>query len=227
MKLLLFDIDGTLVGSRSGIGRRVLEEAIRCVTGRTVEIPLVLCAGRTDPYIVDETLASAGITAGDGIRDAVLAEYVRTLQPLYRYENGVFVHGGARRILDALRERSEILLGLLTGNLQEGARIKLEAVGLWEYFRLGAFGSDARERDELPPIAMFRAEKVAGHAFDPRSVYIIGDTVHDVRAGQAHGLVTIAVGNHPQFVPEIQAAGPDHFLTSLDDFGGFMRAVER
>lgn len=225
MKLLLFDIDGTLVGSRTGIGRRVLEEAIRTVTGCTVEIPLVVCAGHTDPYIVDETLASVGIASGDGVRDAVLAEYVKTLPPRYNFENGVFVHVGVRRILDDLRKRSETLLGLLTGNLREGARIKLEAVELWDYFRLGAFGSDARDRDELPPIAIARAEKLAGHAFAPRDVCIIGDTVHDIRAGQAYGLVTIAIGNHPQFVPEMLAAGPDHFLTSLGDFAAFMKAI--
>lgn len=225
MKLLLFDVDGTLVGSQTGVGRRALEVAIENVTGQKFEIPLTRCAGGTDPAIVDETFSVAGMAVGDGICDAVLGEYVRLLDGMYKPENGVFVYQGVRRLLETLAARPDLQMGLVTGNIRDGARVKLQAVDLWHFFPFGAFGSDSRDRTQLPPIAIDRARAHARVDFDPRRIYLIGDTVQDIRAGRANSLVTIALGTHAAFIPDLKAASPDYYFAGLEDLDGFLAAV--
>ncbi|MEW6368540.1 MAG: haloacid dehalogenase-like hydrolase [Acidobacteriota bacterium] len=226
MKLLLFDIDGTLLGSRTGIGRHALEMAFRKVIGRTVEIPLARCAGRPDPYIVDKTFEAESLPVDPRTRADVLREYIKILERDYSIENGAFAYPGVERLLEELGRRADTVTGLLTGNVREGARIKLSVFDLWKYFAVGAFGSDSDDRAALPPIAIKRAQDSTGHRYAPRDVYVIGDTIHDVRAGQAHSLVTIAVGTHQEWVDEMIAARPDHFLSSLADFDGFIAAID-
>ncbi len=226
LKLLLFDIDGTLLGSHTGIGRHALEMAFRKVIGRTVEIPLARCAGRPDPYIVDATFEAESLAGDRRTRAEILREYIKILERDYSPENGAFAYPGVERLLEELSRRADTVMGLLTGNVREGARIKLEVFDLWKYFPVGAFGSDSDDRAALPPIAIRRAQDHTAHRYAPRDVYVIGDTIHDVRAGQAHGLVTIALGTHEQWVEEMMAARPDHFLGSLADYNGFIAAID-
>ena len=214
------------MGSRTGIGRRALESAFHRVIGRTVEIPLARCAGRPDPYIVDATFEAEALPVEQGAREDILREYLKLLERDYAPENGAFAYPGVKRLLDELSHRPDTVMGLLTGNVLDGARVKLGVFDLWKYFPVGAFGSDDGDRVALPPIAITRAQDYAGHRYAPRDVYVIGDTIHDIRAGQAHGLVTIALGTHEEWVDEMMAARPDHFLSSLADFDGFIAAID-
>jgi len=225
-KLLLFDIDGTLLGTRTGIGRRALEEAVRRVTGRGVTIPLVMCAGRMDPQIIESALQLAETTPSDALCEKILGEYVSILQRIYEPGDDAFLHRGVRSQVVELAARADVLLAVLTGNVREGARIKLEAFDIWRYFPVGAFGDDSRRRNDLPPIAIQRARRFAGCEFDPQRVFVIGDTVHDVEAGRSNGLRTIALATHQEFLPELRAAGPDYLLDGLHQRDEFMKAIE-
>lgn len=158
------------------------------------------------------------------MRDRILDEYLVRLRGEYTAENGAFAYPGVKSLIPMLSRVAGVHLGLLTGNMAEGARIKLEAFGLWQYFSTGAFASDSAIRNELPPIAIRRAEERTGLRFERHEVCLIGDTANDVRAGKAHGLRTIAVGTHADLVPEIRATGPDCFLTDLADASGFLAA---
>lgn len=225
-KLLLFDVDGTLVGTRTGIGRRALEEAVRRVIGKEVTIPLVMCAGRMDPQIVESALLLAETAPSDALYERILGEYVSILRRTYAPGDDAFLHRGVRSLVVELAERGDVLLAVLTGNVREGARIKLEAFDIWRYFPVGAFGDDSRRRNDLPPVAIQRARVFAGCDFDPRRVFVVGDTVHDVEAGVSNGLRTIALATHREFLPELRAAGPDFLLDGLYQRDEFMAAIE-
>jgi phosphoglycolate phosphatase-like HAD superfamily hydrolase len=96
-------------------------------------------------------------------------------------------------LLEALATQEEVLLGLLTGNVIMGAQLKLESFGIWQYFRLGAYGSDAGDRNALVPIAQARARRLLGYDIAPRQIVVIGDTPRDIRCAQVHGARAVAV----------------------------------
>jgi phosphoglycolate phosphatase-like HAD superfamily hydrolase len=129
---------------------------------------------------------------------------------------------GVEALLPVLAARPDVFLALGTGNLEAGARLKLERSGLNSYFAIGGFGSDAEDRAEVLRIGVRRAEEKAGRRFDPRDVFVVGDTPHDVAAGRALGAVTVAVGSGHASREELLAAGPDHFLVSLADKEAFL-----
>ena len=225
-RLLLFDIDGTLVGTRTGIGRKALEEAVHQVVGKRVQIPLRMCAGRTDPNIVDSALELILEPRTHDLCDRILKQYVINLESLYQAGPDAFLQAGVLPLLEVLAARSDIRLALLTGNILEGARIKLQAFNIWRFFPVGAYGGDNRNRSELHPIVIDRAQRHWSCVFDRRQTYVIGDTIHDIDAGKAHGLVTIALGTHKEFIPELKAANPDYFLKSMDPKEAFLRIIE-
>jgi phosphoglycolate phosphatase-like HAD superfamily hydrolase len=126
---------------------------------------------------------------------------------------------GARELVDALRDRADVCVGLLTGNVREGAELKLGAVDLWQKFRLGAYGDDHWDRYRLPAIAVARAREELGIDFVGQQVVIIGDTIHDVRCGQSIGVRTIAVGTGFGIDEgELLASNPDYFFKDLSDW---------
>ena len=108
-------------------------------------------------------------------------------------------------------------MGLGTGNLEEGARIKLARADLMKYFRFGGYGSDSEDRPTVLRTAVQRAEKLAGRAFDPRDVVVIGDNSRDVQAGKAIGAVTVAVASGPMKFAELADTQPDHIYQDLSD----------
>jgi phosphoglycolate phosphatase-like HAD superfamily hydrolase len=108
-------------------------------------------------------------------------------------------------------------LGLLTGNVRRGAQLKLEAFGLWQYFRLGAYGSDASDRNVLVPIAQARARALLGYDFTPPQIVVIGDTPRDIRCAQVHGARVLAVATGRYSLGELQQHRPDHCFSDLGD----------
>ena len=201
MRLVLFDIDGTLLLT-DGAGRRALHRALVSVFGHTgpPEHPF---GGKTDPQIVRESLmriAGRSDSEIDVEMRAVLAAYLEFLpEELRASGDSSRVMPGIPDLLDAVEARDDATMGLLTGNLAAGARAKLESVGLDpNRFVIGAYGSDHEDRHELPAIARDRALEQRGIQVRGSEIVIIGDTPSDVSCGRALGAraIAVATGTH-------------------------------
>lgn len=216
-KLVLFDIDGTLVSTR-GAAWRAFRRALLEVYGEAGPIEDYDFHGRTDPQIARELLRIGGLE--DAAIDAGLSRlwtaYLRGLEAELALPGAhVDVLPGVPALLDALHAGGEHLIALLTGNIVEGARLKLSAAGLWERFDFGAYGSDHERRDRLPAIAVQRARERSGIDFQGRDIVIIGDTPFDVSCGQSLGVWAVAVATGKHSAAELREAGADVVLTDL------------
>lgn len=227
-RLILFDIDGTLL-SADGAGKRAIHAALMEVFGTTGPIGSYAFGGRTDPEIVRDLLRADGIPDAE-IDSGLRALWFRYIENLHREIHGMRVRAlpGVGALLERVEAAGrEVVLGLLTGNIREGARIKVEAARLgFSRFRVGAFGSDHAERPELPAIAVRRAREETGIDFGGKEIVIIGDTPKDVACGAHLGVRTIATatGHHP--VDELVACGADHAFSDLSDVDAVWRAIE-
>ncbi len=215
-RLLLFDVDGTLV--RGGPAKVAFHEALVATYSATGPIEVHEFSGKTDPQIARELLRLAGlddasIDAGlpslferyvDGLRDRLPAAPVEVLP-------------GVHELVESLAEAADVALGLVTGNVLEGARLKLAGPGLDGLFEIGGFGSDSEERNDLPGIALERARERWNVHFGPDEVFVIGDTPRDVECGRAHGLRTLAVATGSYGDRELRAAGADVVLADFSD----------
>jgi len=217
-RLILFDIDGTLLSTR-GAARRAFHHAMLEVYGTAGPIATLPFDGKTDPQIARELLAFEGI--GDAETDAglpVLWEaYIRELEiELGQPDHETDTLPGVRTLLSALARAADAVVGLVTGNIERGAALKVSSAGL-SGFRLGAFGSDCEQREGLPPIAVERARALYGIAFRGQDILVIGDTPADVRCGQALGVhaVGVATGRHP--ADQLRAAGAHTVFEDLSD----------
>lgn len=231
MKLILFDIDGTLLWT-DGAGRRAVGAALRDETGTTGPIETYRLDGKTDPLIVRELMELAGHTeaaADPGRIAAVCERYVLRLAEEFRQQNRARLLPGVLDLLAALEpaERDgRALVGLLTGNLERGAVLKLRAAGLDPgRFRVGAYGSDSGVRAELPAIAAGRAARVAAREFQGSSVVILGDTPADVECGRPLGARTIGVATGHYDVAALERAGAAAVLASLADTSAALAAI--
>lgn len=226
-RLILFDIDGTLLTS-NGAAARAFRAALEEVYGTSGPRGGYSFAGKTDPQIARDLLLSAGLGAEsiDARLESAWELYLRGLEREC-LEECVQVFPGVHDLLDRLEAAPErAILGLLTGNVREGARLKLRAGGIdFERFRVGAFGSDHADRRELPGIAIERAEALLGHRFTGKSVVIVGDTPLDVACGEHLGVRTIAVATGTYSAAELEACGPDHLFDSLEDADAVWRAI--
>jgi phosphoglycolate phosphatase-like HAD superfamily hydrolase len=225
-KLVLFDIDGTLLLS-AGAGRRAILAALAEYRPSVSAFKAIRFDGKTDPQIVMELLAAAGEPEP---RDPAKVASVLELY-LAQLERELALHGhrshlmpGIPALLDALEAEADVVLGLLTGNVASGARLKLRAAGVDpERFRVGAFGSDHAERSALPPIATRRAEPWFGRVPSGAEVVIIGDTPADVSCGACIGARAVAVATGGFGVAELEATGA-HAV--FPDFSDLARARE-
>jgi phosphoglycolate phosphatase len=224
---VLFDIDGTLLSTR-GAARRAFEKAMLGVYGTAGPIDTHGFNGKTDPQIARELLQLAGFA--DARIDAGLSQlwpsYLEGLGlELRRAEQQTVVYPGVTRLLTALERTNAALIGLLTGNLQEGATLKLESAGLADRFRLGAYGSDAERRDALPASAVRRAETLAGRRFAGEEVVIIGDTPHDISCGRSIGVRAIGVATGGHGVDELAACGAHHVFLDLSNTEAVLHSI--
>ena len=226
-RLVLFDIDGTLVDTR-GAGSRSVREALLEVYGHTGPIDSYDFHGRTDPQIVRELMRMAGLPDAeiDAGLDRLWSLYLDQLEiELEQPGSDVEVLPGVPELLDALHETRDDLVGLLTGNIEPGAELKLRAADLWHRFDFGAYGSDHERRDQLPAVAVARAHEATGIEFTGRNVVIIGDTPFDVRCGRKLGVWAVAVATGKHSVSELEQAGADVVLRSLADTAGALEAI--
>ena len=223
MKLLLFDIDGTLLRSH-GAGRRLFESVLTKLCERPVSTAEVSFSGRTDPLIVQETLEKAGLAPEAISRLTPIALEHYAAQACYA-PNDIQILPGVGALLRALSARADVQLALLTGNLQHTAYLKLNCVNLTRYFLFGAFGSDHADRSQLPAIAAERAWHFSGRTFAGRDIVVIGDSVLDVKCGQDNGAFTVAVATGLTSRAELAAHKPDVLLDDLTDSSLFCRLV--
>ncbi|MEJ2541010.1 MAG: HAD family hydrolase [Gemmatimonadota bacterium] len=218
-RLLLFDIDGTLVSG--GPAKEAFHVALMESFGTTGPIEVHPFAGKTDPQIARELLVQAGIPHED-IDRGMPALYERYLTELERRlpQRPMAVLPGVDALMDALAAVKDVALGLVTGNIAGGARLKLRGAGLDRHFAVGAYGSDAEERNELPALALARARERWGVDFAREDVLVIGDTPRDVECGRAHGLSTVGVATGGYGTRELREAGAHHVLDDLSDTAG-------
>ncbi len=226
MRLVLFDIDGTLL-SASGAGRRAIHRALVDVFGTAGAIDAYDFHGKTDPQIVRDLLHAAGVPpATVAAREAAFfGRYLECLEAEIGDGRLVRLYPGVADLLEALGATAACLVGLLTGNVEGGARIKLRSTGLWPRFRVGAFGSDHADRTRLPAIAARRAEQVAGRPFPGADVVVIGDTPLDVGCGRAYGARCVAVATGRHAVEALAACGADHVFPDLADTERVLAAI--
>ena len=221
MKIVLFDIDGTLLLS-DGAGRRAIHAALRESFGSVGPADLWF-DGKTDRQIVRELMRAEGHDDDriDERMDQLLENYLVHLdRELRSPEHYPLVFAGVVELLEALEAREDVVLGLLTGNLERGAAAKLRRVGLDPArFSVGAFGSDHEHRTELPGIAQKRACQLLGCEVAGASVVVIGDTPADVLCGRGIGARSIGVATGRYDVGQLAAHGahavfPDLTATS-------------
>ncbi len=219
-RLILWDIDGTLL-STGPLGRRALEDAVAEVAGVHV-VPQVSMGGKTDPQIVREIMAAAGLGAAE--IDRLLPQALEAVRDnLAAGEQQIVQEGhvkpGVDALLAALHDTPGVLQSLLTGNLQANARIKVSAFGLakWLDMEVGAYGSDHHDRTCLVPVAVGRARELRQRTFAPEDVWVIGDTDNDLACARAAGAHCILVGTGAAGPSAIAELAADAVFEDLSD----------
>ena len=222
--VLLFDIDGTLV-TTGGAGRRALQRAFDRLFGQPNACSFRL-DGMTDRAIVRKGLTALGAPAGEAEVDAVIDAYLSELvdevarAPAEQYR----VHDGMVEALDLAAESGHCAVGLGTGNVRLGAKIKLERVGIYERFAFGGFGCDHEDRTELIRAGALRGAERLGAPISECRVVVIGDTPKDVAAAKGIGAECVGVGTGAFRPSELSAAGAEAAFESLAEPGaiGFL-----
>jgi len=214
MRLILFDIDGTLIDS-GGAGVRSLDLALKELFSVENGFYGISMAGKTDAQIIKEGLTKYGIST-DGNVESVISVYLKHLRNEINNDRKR-VMPGIYEILENLSLKGESGLGLLTGNLEQGARVKLEPFRLNEYFSSGAFGSDDEDRNNLLPIAVSRFEGLFQRKVEIDNCVIVGDTPRDVECAHIYGAMCIGVATGPYSMNDLIEAGADYVLEDLSD----------
>jgi phosphoglycolate phosphatase-like HAD superfamily hydrolase len=218
-RLILFDIDGTLL-SAGGAPRRAFRRALIEHFGTDGDESHMDFSGKTDPQIVYELMGPAGFgddRIGERI-ERLFEHYLEGLERELEGEAGHRLHPGAAEVVASLAEDPRVVLGLVTGNVERGARLKLERFDLWRRFAVGAFGSDHRDRDRLPQIAIERACRLTGRQFAGGDAVVVGDTPADVQCARAVGAMAVAAATGRPTRDELEAARPDVLLESLEEW---------
>jgi len=226
-RLVLFDIDGTLIMSAGY--KNEFNRAIEETVGPGNATPAgIRFAGNTDPQIAAAALRALGIEESKIYEkvDNVLRRYEALISesrlPGSLTDN---VLPGVHELIQRLQSIDRVSIGLLTGNIKLGAKSKLEAAGLNHYFDFGVFGDDHSDRYKMPEIAQNRAEKEFGKTFEKKQIVVIGDTIHDVNCGKSIGVRSIAVATGYEDAGVLMAENPDFYFSSLSDTDTVIEAI--
>jgi phosphoglycolate phosphatase len=239
-KLILFDIDGTLIRT-GGAGVRAMTRAFEETCGISDALKAVEVAGRTDRLIMTDALALLGRPLDDDLlqrfRDRYCGFLREELAQLSQRDDGAVVAAdasgvkgalpGVRPLLDELQQRDDIDLALLTGNFRSSAEIKLAHYDLWRYFPWGAFADDALDRPDLLPVAITRYHSHTTRAIDPTDVIIVGDTPHDVTCARCGGAKVVAVATGNFDAAALAECAPDVIFEDLSDTAAFVSVLDR
>lgn len=217
-KLILFDIDGTLILT-GGVAARLMAEAVAEQVGMPVQWNIHDFVGNTDRNIIYTLLNRSGV------REAIIEEttnrsienYLKKLEQELKKDEVVTILPGVKQLLAVLKNDSRFELGLLTGNVLSGAQLKLAKEDLFSYFPIGAFGDDALKREELPSFAIQRAEKYYGHFFDKKDIWIVGDSVNDIKCAQVNHLKSLAVASGHVKEDELAEYHPSMLVNDLSE----------
>lgn len=224
--VLLFDIDGTLI-TTGGVGKRALERVFDEAFGRGDVFREFRLDGMTDRAIVRAGLLAAGRPATGEEIDRVLAAYVEILErEVARADPREYrLHAGMQQAVDEARSHGHIALGLGTGNIREGARVKLTRVGIYHRFSFGGFGSDHEDRTELIRIGAERGAARLGVPLAECRVVVIGDTPKDVAAAKGIGAEAVGVATGHFSVEQLARAGADRAFRDLDERGAIRALI--
>jgi phosphoglycolate phosphatase len=228
MRVLLFDIDGTLIWGH-GVGHRALVRAMEEVFGTAGTHEEYDWRGKTDPLIVHDLLRHAGIpeaTVAARLSDC-FDRYVQHLDARLANGERIDILPGITELLAGLAGRPEVMIGLLTGNVEKGAITKLRPTGLLPFFSVGAYGSDEPDRRRLPSVARERIRTLTGRDVDFADMTIIGDTPLDVDCARACGARAVAVATGQHSLAELAACEPDDLFPSFADVDAAVRALAR
>jgi phosphoglycolate phosphatase-like HAD superfamily hydrolase len=223
-RLILFDVDGTLL-TTNGQATAAMRTAYRRIYGVTVNFDGTPTDGKTELCLAYQLLSAVGLSR-EQVRRGLPAywhdyelELRRTLRP-----EEITVFPGVRELLRRLAGRRDALLGLLTGNIEPVARLKLEAAGLTG-FTCGAFGQHHERREALPAVALEAAERLSGTRFSGRAVNIVGDTPNDIACGRHLGVTAVAVATGKFDLAALAAHHPHHLFSDLSDTDAVLTAV--
>jgi phosphoglycolate phosphatase len=218
MKAVLFDIDGTLMLGY-GAGTRAMTRAGRAVCGAAFDLQGIMIGGGLDPIIFHEAAVSMGVADPLALHDAFRDRYLDELRAeLLAAERRAEVLPGVLALLSQLTGRSDVALGLVTGNYQRAVPIKFDHVGLRpQDFVAGGFGDDARTRPDLVPIALQRMQSALGTAIAAADVIIVGDTPRDVDCALRNGCRCLAVATGGHSLAELNEAGAHRTVADLRD----------
>jgi phosphoglycolate phosphatase-like HAD superfamily hydrolase len=224
LKLLyLFDIDGTLITS-GGAGETSYREAVAQFCGSLAPLEGINFAGNTDTGLARSVLVAAGMEPTQETIMALHDTYLEILiQRIHQHQGSILP--GIIQLLDRLKERSECVLALLTGNLAAGAELKLTHYGVWHYFDFGAYADDHHERNRLGPVAVSRAFEAHGEEFTPDRIYVIGDTPRDIECGKAFGAKTVAVATGKYSREDLASHHPDFLFQDLSNVEAVLEAI--
>jgi phosphoglycolate phosphatase len=216
VKLLLFDVDGTLLLT-GGAGKRAILSTGQKLFGDTFNADLDT-DGKLDTQIYKELGKLNPTLVMEHRQDEFREAYLKLLEFELSWDNKSFLMPGIMELLNVLRQRPEVTLGVLTGNYGLAAKAKLKAVGLQdEWFPITAFGDEAVTRPDLVELAMKRYHDLKNEKLEPKEVVVIGDTPKDVACAQAHGCVAFAVATGKWSVEELQATRADVVVDNLKD----------
>ncbi|MGI9241255.1 MAG: HAD family hydrolase [Verrucomicrobiales bacterium] len=223
-RLVLFDIDGTLLNT-GGAGIAALQQGFaRAFPQQAASMPELDLAGATDSGLTINIFRHADISPSEDNCEAFYLAYLHHLEENLPTFDGRLLPGIVD-LLDRLSSHQSVAVGLLTGNIERGAKLKIEHYGIGRHFGFGAYGDDHHDRDELGPIAIQRASEITGRQFGRDQTFVLGDTVKDIRCARAAGVraLAVATGGIPR--AELEANTPDFLFDDFADTDAVLRSL--